>query len=380
MGIPQSLRLKRVQDWLEKNRLDGLLVTHLPNLRYLCGFTGSAGALAVLGGEAVLFTDSRYTIQAHEEAIGVGVRVVAGDVLTGAAKWVRKAKARDIGFESARLTVAGREALGRSAGKRVRWRPVRGCVEAFRAVKDAWEIQAMREAADLGSAVLADVLPLIKPGVREVQLAAEMEYRMRRRGADGVAFETIVAFGERTALPHGRPTTRALRRNELVLLDWGAILRGYCCDLTRTLYLGRAPTQVRRWYQAVLNAQMAAREVLRPGISAGRVDAATREILERRGLARYFTHSTGHGLGLEVHEAPRLGRGQKEKIQAGMVVTLEPGIYVENVGGIRIEDDVTLTPGGIEVLTSASREFLQLLMKAKKTTKKAAPSASVDLA
>lgn len=360
MGIPQNLRLKHVQSWLEENGLDGLLVSHLPNIRYLCGFTGSAAVLAVLRGDGMLFTDSRYTTQAREEVVGVDVRVVAGQAQVGAAKWVRNAKARHMGFESVRLTVAARQALGESAGPRVRWHPVRNCVEDFRSIKDAVEIQAMREAANLGSAVLEDILPFVKPGVREVELAAEMEYRMRRRGAEGVAFETIVAFGERSAWPHARPTARPLGKNELVLLDWGAILRGYCCDLTRTLYLGRAPAKVRRWYQAVLDAQMAAREVLRPGVSAGRVDAAARRILRRQGLARYFIHSTGHGLGLEVHEAPRLGRGQKDKIQAGFVVTLEPGVYVEKAGGIRIEDDVAVTPGGIEVLTSASREFLQL--------------------
>lgn len=360
MAIPQNPRLKRVQGWLEENGLDGLLVSHLPNIRYLCGFTGSAGTLAVLRGEAMLFTDSRYRTQAREEAVAVGVRVVGGAALEWAAKWARNAKARHMGFESTRVSVAARQALARSAGARVRWDPLQNTVEGFRAVKDSGELQAMRAAADLGSAILQEVLPLIKPGVREVELAAEMEYRMRRRGAEGPSFETIVAFGERTALPHARPTARPLRRNELVLLDWGAILRGYCCDLTRTLYLGRAPAKVRRWYQAVLDAQMAAGEVLQPGTPAGRVDAAARRILRRQGLARYFIHSTGHGLGLEVHEAPRLGRGQKDRIQAGFVVTLEPGVYVERAGGIRIEDDVAVTPAGIEVLTSASREFLQL--------------------
>lgn len=358
MGNPQRHRLGRVQDWLKENGLDALLVSHLPNIRYLCGFTGSAGALAVAGGEAKLFTDSRYATQASGEAVGASVRVVGGDPQIGAAKWLRSVTARRIGFEAARVTVAAREALGRAAGPRVRWHPVRNCVEALRSIKDAAEIQALREAAELGSAVLQDVLPLIQPGIREVELAAEIEYRMRRRGAQGPAFDTIVAFGERTALPHARPTGRALGRNQLVLLDWGAILRGYCCDLTRTLYLGRAPTQFRRWYQAVWNAQMAAREVLRPGISAARVDAATRKSLGRQTLAGYFTHSTGHGLGLEVHEAPRLARGQKVKIQAGMVVTLEPGVYVEGVGGIRMEDEVLVTCRGVEVLTTAGREFL----------------------
>ena len=196
--------------------------------------------------------------------------------------------------------------------------------------------------------------------MRETEVAAEIEYRMRRAGASGPAFETIVASGARAALPHARATVKRLAKNELVVLDLGAILRHYSSDLTRTVYLGRAPSRIRSWYAAVLEAQQAAREAIRPGVTAGEVDAAARGVLRRAGLARYFVHSTGHGLGLEVHEEPRLAHGRSEVLEAGMVVTVEPGIYVQGTGGIRIEDDVLVTGRSSETLTTAPRELLEI--------------------
>jgi Xaa-Pro aminopeptidase len=358
--MPPSPRLQKVYAWLAASRLDGFLVSNLLNVRYLCGFSGSAGALLVRLGGSMLFTDNRYRLQVKDEVAGARVRIVQGSPLAAAAKWGAQQRAKRMAFERNWVTVAQRRGLSGAAGRQVRWRGVEGRVESLRACKDPQELDAMREAAALGSAVFEQVLPLVKPGVREVELAAEIEYQMKKGGASGPAFETIVAFGGRSALPHARPTERVLGKNELVVLDWGAILRGYCCDLTRTVFVGRAPRKIRRWYQAVLDAQEAAREALRPGVSAAQVDEAARSVLRRRGLSRYFLHSTGHGLGLEVHESPRLGRGQQDKVQAGNVVTLEPGVYVERVGGIRIEDDVAVTPDGVEVLTTARRDLIQL--------------------
>ena len=218
----------------------------------------------------------------------------------------------------------------------------------------------MREAADIASDTFGDVLPMIRPGILENELAAEIEYRMRRRGASGPSFETIVASGPRSALPHARPTDKPISKNELVVLDLGAILRRYCSDMTRTVFLGKAPRRVREWYSAVRDAQSEAIQALRPGIRAGEVDAVARRTLHRHRLARFFTHSTGHGLGIEVHESPRLGRGDKTRLAAGNVVTVEPGVYIEGSGGIRIEDDVVVTATGAEILTRASKEFLEL--------------------
>lgn len=360
-----KVRLTRLRATLADAGLDGLVVTHLPNVRYLSGFTGSAGVLAVLPERALLVTDARYRIQAREEVRQTcpprsKVCIARGDALFACGKLLEGRQRLRLGFERETLSVAALERLKGAAGGRVAWKGASGLVEGLRAVKDADEIERLRAAARLGSKVFARVLPLIKPGVRENELAAEIEYQMRRSGAEGPSFETIVASGPRTALPHARPGDRRLRKNELVLLDWGAILRGYCCDLTRTVFLGtsRSSTGLRRWYAAVLEAQQAALECARPGASGQEVDAAARRVLRRARLGRYFTHSTGHGLGLEIHEEPRLARGQHSRLAPGNVITVEPGVYVEGIGGIRIEDDVLITSGGAEVLTSAPREFL----------------------
>ena len=339
---------------------DALLVTHPPNIFYLSGFSGSAGAFLVEPGRVTLFTDGRYALQARREAPGVRVRISRGPLLAAVGELLREWGKAQVAFEPVRLSVAQDRELHRAAGTKIRWLTVGNAVEELRARKGPEELAQMRQAARLGCEVFAEVLPLVKPGVREWELAAEIEYRMRRKGASGAAFETIVAFGTRTALPHARPTGKRLRKNELVVLDLGAILGHYCCDLTRTVYVGRAPSRVRRWHQAVGEAQAAARDALRAGVAAGDVDAAARRVLKGFRLERHFVHSTGHGLGLEVHEEPRLASGQTRLIQAGNVVTLEPGIYVEGAGGIRIEDDVAVLANRTEVLTSAPREFLEL--------------------
>jgi Xaa-Pro aminopeptidase len=218
----------------------------------------------------------------------------------------------------------------------------------------------MRKAAAVGVEVLSRAIKLLKPGVREIEIAAEIEYQMRRRGASGPAFQSIVAFGARSAHPHARPTEQRLRRNELVVLDLGVILGHYCSDITRTVFVGRAPARIRRWYRAVQEAQAAAVAAARTGIRCEDVDAAARGVLARYQLDHYFVHSTGHGLGLEVHEEPRVARGQKTVLVPGNVITIEPGVYVPGVGGIRIEDDVAVHADGPEVLTRVPRDFIEI--------------------
>lgn len=345
---------------MQLERLDAFLLVHRPNIYYLCGFTGTAGALLIGPRGVLLFTDSRYTLQARDEVEGAWVRVERKSLLAAAGREMARQRARRVGFEAARLTVARMEELKPAAGSRVRWVGWDGQVENLRSVKSDAEIAVMRQAADIACACLEETFPLVKPGVREAELAAELEYRFRLRGAEGPAFETIVASGPRSALPHARASNKTLGKNELVVFDLGAILRGYSSDLTRTVFLGRAPVRVRQWYRAVVEAQHAARDALRPGVKAETVDAAARQVLRKAGLAGQFVHSTGHGLGLEVHEVPRLGRGDRTPLNAGNVVTIEPGIYVEGVGGIRIEDDAVVRPGGAEVITRTSQEFFEL--------------------
>jgi Xaa-Pro aminopeptidase len=339
----------------------GFLTAHPANLFYLSAFSGDAGALLVEKSGATLFTDSRFRVQAREEVRNARVKIVRSPPCVAAGVHLRgKRRPLTCSFEDDHLTMAQWGALQKAAGPSVKWRALRGAVEALRVVKDAGEIERMRDAATLASRVVAQIIRILRPGIRECEIAAEIDYKLRLGGASGTSFQTIVASGPRSALPHAHPTDKALARNELVVLDLGAILRGYSSDLTRTVYLGRAPKEIRRWYGAVVEAQAAARRIIRAGVTGGEVDAAARKVLRRAGLGRYFVHSTGHGLGLEVHEDPRLARGQKSTLPAGSVVTVEPGVYVPGRGGIRVEDDVLVLEEGSEVLTTAARELIEI--------------------
>jgi Xaa-Pro aminopeptidase len=242
----------------------------------------------------------------------------------------------------------------------VRWIPALGKVESLRMRKDAAELTQIRRAAILAGEVVQLAIGLLKPGIREFEVGAEIEYQMRKKGASGPAFETIVAFGERAALPHARPTAKRLRKNELVVLDLGVILGHYCSDISRTSYLGRAPKRIRTWYQAVLEAQTAAIAAAKSGAACGDVDGAARQVLAGYRLDHLFVHSTGHGLGLEVHEDPRVARGQNKRLEPGNVITIEPGVYSAGIGGIRIEDDVAVHADHTEVLTRAPRDLIEI--------------------
>lgn len=345
---------------MRADRLDAFVVTHLPNIFYLTGFSGSSGIALVTQNGAIVFTDPRYTIQAKQEVTAAQVKIVRGSLLKAVGEQLEQRAGRRVGFEAAHLTVLQKAALATSAVKRVHWMSWDGKVEGLRVVKDQSELVTMREAARIACSSWEETLPLVKPGVSEIDLAAEIEFRMRRKGADGPAFDTIIASGERGAWPHARASRKLVKKNELVVFDLGAILRGYSSDLTRTLCVGRASPEMRRWYAAALEAQQAARQALRPGVTAEQVDAAARDVLKRAGLERRFIHSTGHGLGLDVHESPRLGRGDRSVLRAGTVVTLEPGVYIEGTGGIRIEDDALVTNTGAEFLTDAKRELIEI--------------------
>ncbi|MHB8485538.1 MAG: M24 family metallopeptidase [Candidatus Acidiferrales bacterium] len=345
---------------MRADRLDAFVVTHTPNIFYLTGFSGSSGIFLTTPNGAILFTDPRYTIQAKREVTAAQVKIIRGSLLKAAGEQLEQLRVRRIGFEAAHLAVLQKAALGKSTGARIRWIPWDGKVEGLRVVKDESELVTMREAARIACSSWEETLRLVKPGVSEIDLAAEIEFRMRRKGADGPAFDTIIASGERGAWPHARASRKLVKKNELVVFDLGAILRGYSSDLTRTVCVGRASSEMRRWYGAVLEAQQAARQALHPGVTAEQVDAAARGVLRQAGLERRFIHSTGHGLGLEVHESPRLGRGDQSVLRAGTVVTLEPGVYIEGTGGIRIEDDALVTNSGAEFLTHAKRELIEI--------------------
>jgi Xaa-Pro aminopeptidase len=340
---------------------EAILVSHLPNVRYLCGFTGSAGLLLVDSSSATLFTDSRYTLQARQEVSGARTQICKHGLIRAVSEVLRARRgASRVAYSAATMTVAQKRMFDAEAGSRVRWVDDGSAVEKLRAVKDAGELQVLREAAALISAVFMCTTSDIHPGTPELAVAAKIESEIKRRGGSGPSFETIVAAGARSAWAHARPTIRPIGRNELVVLDQGAILRGYCSDMTRTVFAGKASKKIRSLYTAVLEAQEAGKQAIRPGVTAGDVDRAARNTLKRAKLDRYFTHSLGHGLGLEVHEMPRLGKGEKTVLQEGMILTVEPGVYLEGLGGIRIEDDVVVTSKGCEDLTTATRDFLEL--------------------
>jgi Xaa-Pro aminopeptidase len=353
-------RQKKVQGVLAQNRLDVLLVSHLPNICYICGFTGAAGVLLITENHSLFFTDGLYTSQAHDEVKGSKVVITQLPPIAAAAKWISTRKKTRIGVEAEHLSVAARIRLAEALPSGCRLREALGLVERLRMIKDGEELECIRAAVQLGAGLFDTALKTIRPGVRETEVAAEMEYAARRAGAQGMSFPTIIAAGKRSALPHGRASTARIPVPGFVVCDFGVILTGYCSDMTRTVHVGRPTTEERRAYQAVRDAQQASIAAVRPGINVGEVDRAGRKLLEKSGLARYFTHSTGHGVGLEIHEAPRITAGQTEILQPGTVITIEPGVYLPGKWGVRIEDMVLVTENGCEVLASTRKELITL--------------------
>ena len=364
---------------------DALLVTHAPDVRYLSGFTGSSGAVALMGGRAALFTDGRYTAQAKAEVEGLRVVIDKRSPGVQAVEWLVAAGAKKCAFDAGQTSVAALELMKRSFAATVRrsfFVATDGLVARIRQVKDEDEIARMRKAAAVGCGLFNAVVQYLVPGVGEAQVAAQLEFMARLAGAEAMSFETIVASGERSALPHGRATAAKLPAQGFVTLDFGVLLNGYCSDMTRTVHLGR-PSE-REWdvYHSVLEAQQAAIDAVSPGVRCGDVDEAARSVLRKAGLEKEFSHSTGHGVGLEIHEGPRVAAKQEQVLEPGMVITIEPGAYLSSGAalrnqrpvsrskkkslaakpfGVRIEDMVLVTKSGHEVLTAASaKDWIEL--------------------
>lgn len=362
--VQEALRRRRAIEAAAASGLDSLLVTHAPDVRYLTGFTGSNGAVALAGKRAVLFTDGRYTTQAGQEAPGMRVVIGKGAAGIAAADWLGKQTAQRCGFDATQTTVAELTRMRKAipgALRRSFFAEANGLVARIREGKDADEIRRMRRAARVGCSLFDVALKSIKPGTPEIEVAAQMELAARRAGADGMSFETIVASGKRSALPHGRATTAKLPTRGFCTLDFGVLLDGYCSDMTRTVYLGKPTPKGWDVYHRVLEAQIAAVESVKAGVTCGEVDEAARSLLKKAKLDRYFTHSTGHGVGLEIHEGPRIASKQEQVLEAGMIITIEPGVYIPGEFGVRIEDMVLVTPRGGEVLTAASPKDLLTL-------------------
>jgi Xaa-Pro aminopeptidase len=358
-----SLRRRQAAAAAKSEGVDGLLVTHLPDVRYLCGFTGSNAALVLAGGRAVLFTDGRYAEQAKAEAVGTKVVIAAKPAVAAACEWMEAAGVRRCGFDAAHTTVAMLESMRKALSGKVRrgmFVAVGSLVARMREVKDSGEVAKMCAAAGVGCDLFEGMLSYLEPGLTEVEVAATLEYAARLAGAEGMSFDTIVASGERSALPHGRATGAKLPKRGFVTLDFGVILDGYCSDMTRTVHMGKAMPGERDVYDSVLEAQEAAVAAVAPGVTAGEVDEAARSVLRRVKLDKYFSHSTGHGVGLEIHEGPRLAAKQKQVLEQGMVITIEPGVYMPGRFGLRIEDMVLVTARGGEILTPSVKAWIEL--------------------
>lgn len=349
-------RRERIAAEIPPLELDALLLTNLVNVRYLTGFTGSNGLLLLTPESATLFTDPRYTLQAAQET-SCRVEIVKGSTLTGLLPVIKRRKLRRLGFEHQHIAFHTHHFLKEKLALGFELKPTSALVETHRMVKSESEVARIRRAVATNSKAYERVLGRMKPGVRESDIAAELEHQMRRFGAEGPSFDTIVASGPHAALPHYRPAASPIGADQLLLIDMGATQDGYTSDMTRTVFFGTPSRDWKKRYQAVLDAQLASIAAVRPGVPASKIDQAARQVLKTHGLDQAFTHSTGHGLGLEIHEGPRLGRKEKTKLKAGMVITIEPGVYLEGDGGIRIEDTVLVTESGCEVLTPTSKDL-----------------------
>ena len=363
-------RVERLRAALRAQSLDAILVTNPENRRYLSGFTGhdsgadSAGALVITGDQIALITDGRYTEQAASECPGLRVVKRDGQFAPAAAAVIAESGSGRLGFEATHVTVALRDdldtALAEKAGQgRVSLVATRNLIEPLRAVKDSDEIAAIERAVAITDETFTYLCGYLRPGLTEREVAHEIERYMREKGADGIAFAPIVASGPNAALPHAVPTEREIQLGEPITIDMGARYNGYCADMTRTVCLGEPGPQAQAIYDAVLRAQEACEAELAPGMSGKAADAAAREVLEAAGYGEQFLHSTGHGLGLEIHEDPRLSKHatEEQKLEPGMAITIEPGVYVAGWGGVRIEDTAIVTEDGIRVLTASHKRF-----------------------
>ena len=358
---PHALRLREVRDRIREAGLDGLLVSHGPNIRWLSGFSGSSAFLWVQSGSTVLITDFRYRAQAAEEVPDeVTVRITSTDLFDELSNCLRSwGSVRRAGFEDANLSVRDRRALGEACGG-VMWEPAGAVVDELRVAKDDGEVAAIRAAVRVAEEALAGFIGCVTEGVSERQLASELVFRLRSGGSDSLPFEPIVASGPRSALPHARPGERTLREGDLLLVDFGASVGGYCSDMTRVFSLGPPAPWQREVHALVTRAVEEAIAATQGGVAARDVDRAARDVIDGAGFGERFGHGTGHGVGLEVHERPSVNARSSELLPEGSVVTIEPAVYLPGRGGVRLEEMVLVVDGGRTVLTSFPLELREI--------------------
>lgn len=354
-------RIERLREKMSRQDMPYLLITDPNNRFYLSGFTGSTGVLLIGLEKCYFLTDFRYLEQVKEQCPGYElIKVEQQSVFASLRQVLKGIKGEKLFFEENHLTVKEYSEL-KEVLPNLAILPGSGIVEELRMVKDAEEISLMRQAMAIGDAAFQHILQMIKPGVAEQELALELEFFMRRQGASGTAFDTIVASGPRSALPHGVASERKLQQGDFITMDFGAIYQRYNSDMTRTVVLGEPTAKQQEIYQIVLEAQLAGLAAVKAGVPAKAVDAAARRIITERGYGEYFGHGTGHSVGLAIHEKPAVNTRDETILQPGMVITIEPGIYLPEWGGVRIEDSVLVTEEGCEILTSSPKlELLKL--------------------
>ncbi len=348
------MRLQKLREFMASKGLDGFLVIQPENRRYLSGFTGSFGVLLITQDSAFIATDFRYYEQVERECPGFTLVKVEKQLTDVLPKMMEEAGVKTLGFESFYLTVDEYRKWKRLT-RGVKWVPCEDVVGKIRSVKSPEELQAIRQAISLADEAFQHFCQIVRPGMSEKEAAWEIETFMRTHGADKVAFDLIVASGPNGALPHARASERIIREGEPIVVDIGCVVNGYCSDLTRTVILGKADDRFREIYSIVLKAQEKAEKAIKPGMRACRADSIARKVIEKAGYGPQFGHGLGHGIGLAVHELPRVGKVSRDTLQAGNVITVEPGIYISGWGGIRLEDVVLIKEDGAEVLTRAPK-------------------------
>ncbi|MGM8213479.1 M24 family metallopeptidase [Virgibacillus sp. W0430] len=350
--------LSKLRDSFETAGIDALLVTDPINRKYITGFTGTAGVALITKNDALLITDFRYTQQAKEQTDSFTVIEHKKLLLEEINAQLNQLNINRLGFEKSNVTFGEYEQYSKLFASELI--PTSSLIEELRLVKTEKEINILQQAADIADKAFAHILNYIQPGVREIEVANELEFFMRKNGATSSSFDIIVASGLRSALPHGVATDKKIEQGELVTLDFGAFFNNYCSDITRTIAVGEISDKLKEIYHVVLEAQTRGVELIKAGMTGKEADAVTRDYISAQGYGKYFGHSTGHGLGLEVHEGPGLSPRAARKLVPGMIVTVEPGIYVPEIGGCRIEDDIIITETGNKRLTNAPKQLIVL--------------------
>lgn len=351
-------RLTKVRDKFNELGVDGLLITNSKNRRYMTGFTGTSGIVMISSTKAVFITDFRYMEQAKNQVQNYEIVQHKGPIHEEVAKLVKDLGIKHLGFEQDEMTFGTFKIYENAVSAKMV--PISGVIEKLRLIKTDLELQILKEAAAIADQAFDHIIKVIKPGVNELEVSNELEFFMRKKGATSSSFDTIVASGFRSALPHGVASDKVIKAGELVTLDFGAYYKGYCSDMTRTVGVGEISDVLKSIYDIVLQSQLLGMNGIKAGMTGKQADALTRDYITAKGYGEYFGHSTGHGIGLDIHEGPALSVKSDTLLEPGMVVTVEPGIYLEGVGGVRIEDDIVITKDGNIALTHSQKELLLL--------------------